>query len=255
MRVVIEGQDRIEAEVPTTAVERPLLERAWVRAQVERLQAQRSSLAETDEAARAGLQKTIVELSTKYRVLSDFTALLVLESEWDYQRFNIDRNALADILTVGATGVELYNRKSPPALKPDPGTLVNREPREEFRGRRSLQRDAIPMMARLRPGDGVAAGGDRVALRLRRPPELLARLAFHQRARVEFSAGGDCGCTALPSGCRQHVTSVFNAQSTPARAAAHGGDTVPRSRRRCPRPAPRPAGCAAPPPSTAPPGA
>ncbi|MCY1055926.1 AgmX/PglI C-terminal domain-containing protein [Nannocystis sp. SCPEA4] len=148
MRVVIEGQDRIEAEVPTTAVERPLLERAWVRAQVERLQAQRSSLPEKDEAARAGLQKTIVELSTKYRVLSDFTALLVLESEWDYQRFNIDRNALADILTVGATGVELYNRKSPPAIKPEPGTLVNREPREEFRGPAEPQRDAIPMMAR-----------------------------------------------------------------------------------------------------------
>ncbi len=50
-------------------------------------------------------------------MLSDFTALLVLESEWDYQRFNIDRNALADILTVGATGVELYNRKSAPATE------------------------------------------------------------------------------------------------------------------------------------------
>ncbi|MCY1066616.1 AgmX/PglI C-terminal domain-containing protein [Nannocystis sp. RBIL2] len=150
MRVVIEGQDRIEAEVPTTAVERPLLERAWVRAQVERLQAQRSSLAETDTAARAGLQKTIVELSTKYRVLSDFTALLVLESEWDYQRFNIDRNALADILTVGATGVELYNRKSAPlpTQKPDPGTLVRREEREEFKAPAEPQRDAIPMMAR-----------------------------------------------------------------------------------------------------------
>ena len=131
MHVVIAGKDTIEADVPTTAVERPLLERAWVRAQIARLQAQRSSLAETDSAAREGLKKTIVDLSTKYRVLSDFTALLVLETEWDYRRFNIDRDALADILTVGPTGVTLINRTTPkpkqeePA-KPTPAPFVQR---------------------------------------------------------------------------------------------------------------------------------
>jgi TonB family protein len=149
MHVVIEGEHRIEAEVPTTAVERPLLERAWVRAQIDRLQAQRSSLPETDETARARLQSTIVDLSTKYRVLSDFTALLVLETEWDYQRFNIDRSALADILTVGATGVELYNRTSAPPTQPDesPEVAAMNDPTS-----------VIPQMARSFDPDTTQAG-------------------------------------------------------------------------------------------------
>ena len=140
MKVVIEGSERIETAVPTVAVERPLLERAWVRAQISRLQAQRSSLPETDKDARAGLQKTIVDLSTKYRVLSDFTALLVLETEWDYQRFHIDRNALADILSVGPTGVELLNRKSAPPKLPEHGGS-----RDEFK---DATRPSEPQMAR-----------------------------------------------------------------------------------------------------------
>lgn len=128
MRVVIEGEDRIEVAVPTTPVERPLLERAWVRAQIERLQAQRSRLPETDAQARDGLKTTIVQLSTKYRVLSDFTAMLVLETERDYERFGIDRNALADILTVGSTGVELLHRKDTPLPQPVPA-----DPQAEYR--------------------------------------------------------------------------------------------------------------------------
>ena len=42
----------------------------------------------------------VVSLSVKHRVLSDYTALLVLETEADYARFGIDRRALADILVV-----------------------------------------------------------------------------------------------------------------------------------------------------------
>src|SRR5262249_20467279 len=52
----------------------------------------------------------------RFRVLSDFTALLVLETEADYQRFHIDRRALSDILTVGATGLEVQNRRSAPPV-------------------------------------------------------------------------------------------------------------------------------------------
>ena len=143
MRVVIEGKDRIEAAIPTVGVERPLLERAWVRAQIERLESIRSALPENDAKGRQDLHSTIVGLSTKFRVLSDFTALLVLESEWDYQRFNIDRTALADILTVGPTGVDLLNRRSaPPSLPVNdpidaPIPQVERDPSP-----------AIPQMAR-----------------------------------------------------------------------------------------------------------
>ncbi|MEZ4449097.1 MAG: AgmX/PglI C-terminal domain-containing protein [Nannocystaceae bacterium] len=115
MTVILKGEATIEQTPAITATERPLLERAWVRARIERLQAERSRLPEGDGDMREALKKTIIELSTKHRVLSDFTALLVLETEWDYQRFNIDRNALADILTVGPSGVALNGRRSGPS--------------------------------------------------------------------------------------------------------------------------------------------
>jgi tetratricopeptide (TPR) repeat protein len=91
--------------------ERPLLERAAARAQIERLSRERD--AETDEARRTSLAAEIVRLSTQFRVLSDFTALLVLETEADYARFGIDRRALADILTVGSNGIDLLHRSAP----------------------------------------------------------------------------------------------------------------------------------------------
>jgi tetratricopeptide (TPR) repeat protein len=100
--------------VPLTPSERPLLERAWVGARIDRLTDQRSKLDPKDRDGRDGLFKQVVELSTRHRVLSDFTALLVLETEWDYQRFKIDRNALTDIMTVGVKGVELLDRRSAP---------------------------------------------------------------------------------------------------------------------------------------------
>jgi hypothetical protein len=106
MRVVLTGESTITTEVPLTPAERPLLERAWIGAQIERLADQHSKWKPapsvddpTGRSAtnpRDAMKAEIIALSTKYRVLSDFTALLVLETEWDYQRFNIDRNALSD---------------------------------------------------------------------------------------------------------------------------------------------------------------
>jgi hypothetical protein len=133
MQVVLTGDATIETAVAMTPVERPLLERAWVGARIARLANQRSLLPVIDRDGRDALQKQIVAISTEFRVLSDFTALLVLESEHDYARFGIDRNALSDILTVGATGVTLQNRKHtpPPAIlatsQPKPPQLANRE--------------------------------------------------------------------------------------------------------------------------------
>jgi tetratricopeptide (TPR) repeat protein len=39
--------------------------------------------------------------------------MLVLESEWDYQRFGLDRRALASILTVDAGGIGVIDRRNP----------------------------------------------------------------------------------------------------------------------------------------------
>ncbi|MBX3234005.1 MAG: VWA domain-containing protein, partial [Labilithrix sp.] len=74
-------------------IERPLVERAWAQAKIQ-------SLVEQPKDNAAATKTEIIALSTRHRVLSPYTALLVLENDWDYRRFNIDRNAKVDILTV-----------------------------------------------------------------------------------------------------------------------------------------------------------
>ncbi|MFT3712125.1 MAG: VIT domain-containing protein [Archangium sp.] len=111
------------------SIERPLLERAWAKARIDSLQDQ---LANADGAPqREALKKEIVQVSTQNRVLSSLTALLVLETENDYARFNIDRKALTDILVVENGVVKRSKRtadtivvarveKLPPPKKPEP---------------------------------------------------------------------------------------------------------------------------------------
>jgi len=140
MRVILTGDDRIDVTVPTTNVERPLLERAWVGARIERLTSLRSGLPASDSDTREAFRRQIIDLSTRFRVLSDFTALLVLETDSDYARFGIDRNALTDILTVDGSGVTLQNRRAtPPMLAQGSGTAVADAP---------TTNDVIPQMAR-----------------------------------------------------------------------------------------------------------
>ncbi|PRQ09325.1 AgmX/PglI C-terminal domain-containing protein [Enhygromyxa salina] len=107
MRVRLDGgAHSLEAPVELTTVSKPLLERAWVGARIDATTVQRSQLGDSpsDKLLRDELQREIVRLSTTHRVVSEFTALLVLETEQDYARFEIDRKALADILTVGDVG-------------------------------------------------------------------------------------------------------------------------------------------------------
>ena len=97
-------------KVPFHQISRPLLERSGAIAQIEKGIA---SLGEIDDAMeQEALRRQIVDLSIAHRVLSDYTALLVLESEWDYQRFHIDRNALSEILTVDQNGVKVMSRSN-----------------------------------------------------------------------------------------------------------------------------------------------
>ncbi len=70
-----------------------VLERMHALAKVEELERD-SAL---DDAAR---RAQIVALSTKHRILSEPTAMLVLETEADFDRFKIDRKALVDVLGV-----------------------------------------------------------------------------------------------------------------------------------------------------------
>ncbi|MBX3193430.1 MAG: hypothetical protein KF819_40990, partial [Labilithrix sp.] len=73
--------------------DRPLVERAWAQAKIQ-------SLVEAPTEDAATTKRQIISLSTQHRVLSPHTAMLVLETDADYARFGIDRNATVDILTV-----------------------------------------------------------------------------------------------------------------------------------------------------------
>jgi Vault protein inter-alpha-trypsin domain len=96
-----------------------LIERATASAEIADLEAQLE--AATGDAAKQ-LRADIVKKATTARVISTQTSMLVLESNGDYARYGIDRNALADILVVGPTGIEQKNRTfvaaKAPAKKP-----------------------------------------------------------------------------------------------------------------------------------------
>ena len=113
--------------------ERPLLERAWVQARIERLLHLRETALAGDPDLRRAAVLEVVELSVRHRVLSPYTALLVLETEDDYRRYGLDRTALADVLTVGPGGIEVAARSplAPPAAAGEPALIV-RSDREDF---------------------------------------------------------------------------------------------------------------------------
>ena len=111
MTVTLTGEAELGSSKPLlTKVDRPLVERALVGARIAAKTLQRSALPTDDQVGRRRLKDEIVAMSTEHRVLSDFTALLVLETERDFRRFDIQRNGLADILTVGAGGLKLLQR-------------------------------------------------------------------------------------------------------------------------------------------------
>jgi tetratricopeptide (TPR) repeat protein len=86
----------------------PLLEREAYRAYLQYLAEREAS--EPTEGVRRALATEQVKISIEHRVVIPRTTMLVLESEWDYQRFNLPRTALADILTIDAGGITTVNR-------------------------------------------------------------------------------------------------------------------------------------------------
>ncbi len=111
LRVKANGQALMLAGT-LAPVDRPLLERAWVKARIARLLDlhDRGETGGADPDMKDVFKKQAIELSIKNRVLCPYTSLLVLETEQDYARFGIERRALADVITVGAGGIELLHR-------------------------------------------------------------------------------------------------------------------------------------------------
>ncbi|RYE89179.1 MAG: hypothetical protein EOO75_12265, partial [Myxococcales bacterium] len=123
-RVSIRVGDR--TVTPTLAeAPRPLVERAVAAARIDSLLAAGA----TDPDTR----RQVIALSTRHRVLSPYTSLLVLETERDYERFHIDRRALVDVLTVQQGRLSVDGRTTlpsdplraaaaaPPPSAPSPG--------------------------------------------------------------------------------------------------------------------------------------
>jgi hypothetical protein len=85
----------------------PLVQRAVAGAEIAELEAK---LATAEGDAGKALRADIAKRSVAARVLSSQTSMLVLETERDYDRYQIERTALADILVVGDDGIAPMHR-------------------------------------------------------------------------------------------------------------------------------------------------
>ena len=156
------GNEMNAGKAPLVAVERPLLERAWVKARINRALAQRDALGAADQDLGEALRKQVIELSTRYRVLCPYTALLVLETEADYARFGIERKALADILTVGPEGVAVIARKdfafvAAPQTRDVPLSDTRQRDQRASGGKKKSKDESEPLLLRERDHGAPAA--------------------------------------------------------------------------------------------------
>lgn len=96
--------------IPTLEGATALVDRAVAIARVKQMSERLA--AEEDPGRAQSLRQSLVDLAVGQRILTEHTALLVLESEREYRRYGIDRSALANILTVGPGGIDLLRRGS-----------------------------------------------------------------------------------------------------------------------------------------------
>ncbi|MFT3775951.1 MAG: VIT domain-containing protein [Minicystis sp.] len=145
--------DRTGPALDLVPVARPLLARSFAKAKI-------ASLLELKGSEPSpSLVREVIALSTKNRVLSPYTSLLVLETDQDFARFSLDRKALADILTVDGGKLAVVNRKPPRGdERGDDGARVADRKDTEARG------NGAPRIAPPPPGAAPAAG-ERMAAR------------------------------------------------------------------------------------------
>ena len=159
--VQLSGADLADPTPSLSVVPGPLLARAHAGARITSMSEALASIdPEGKDAAkrRADLKASIVDLSTKHRVLSDFTALLVLETEDDYRRFDIDRNALTDILTVGPSGVGVIPRTAPG--RESRTEIVDEEPDDDLPVWKNKDVDKPKPKGKLKKADSAVDGFD-----------------------------------------------------------------------------------------------
>ncbi len=105
--------------VALSAATPALVERAVAGAEIEELENQ---LDAATDAEKSTLRETIAKRSVAARVISSQTSMLVLETEADYDRYEIPRTALADILVIGPGGVQPQKRTGVITARREPPT-------------------------------------------------------------------------------------------------------------------------------------
>ncbi|HET7502349.1 MAG TPA: VIT domain-containing protein [Kofleriaceae bacterium] len=155
-----------------------LLGRAVAAAEITELDGQ---LAKATGDAAGKLRAEIVRRSVAARVVSSQTSMLVLETDADYARYGIDRSALADILAIGPTGVELTHRAAPPAqiATPVATTAGKSRPKLARPEARFEGRDEAPARAKKR---AAAADDDEASDKEAEKDAKVGRTAFHEDA-------------------------------------------------------------------------
>ncbi len=140
--VVVKVDGKVQ-NVTLRAAEYPLLERAWAQTKVASL------LARDEEQSR---QREIVTLAVAHRIVTPYTAMLVLETERDYARYGIDRRALGDVMVV-QNGRVVRERRAPPlyvAKEPD-GATPQRPSALERPNAAEAKRERVPERAAAGP--------------------------------------------------------------------------------------------------------
>lgn len=133
-----------------------LLERAWVKARIAHLLDEHGAVDPADRDLRRALRDRVVALSTQHRVLSPFTALLVLETTEDYRRYRLSPTAAAaEILTVGPTGIVPLSQSklTEPLALEHKGQQMKAADRSRRRARSPIRLSASRLMGR-GPEDG-----------------------------------------------------------------------------------------------------
>jgi tetratricopeptide (TPR) repeat protein len=133
LRVTIDG--KAEPALTPRGTGRDLLERAVVQAKVSSMLEREAGLGASPEL-RADLRKSIVTLATRHRIMTPYTAMLVLETDADYQRYGIDRKSLADVLAIQKGVVTRLHRKGAPLPEADTLAYLNMDVGEEVQAQK-----------------------------------------------------------------------------------------------------------------------
>jgi hypothetical protein len=152
--VTIGGQ---AGAIAATRSNGPLLARAAAQAEIARME--RDLARATDAKAKAALRDAIVKRSVASRVMSSLTSFLVLETEADYVRYGIPRNALADILVVGPNGLTLEHRAGP-VLIVEPQVAQRPRTKDKAAGKSAAADDARLLVDLAEPEKALAGKDD-----------------------------------------------------------------------------------------------